>query len=95
VFVGLSILICTGILIDTFTGTHHGELKIGRMRKVVVQHDSICVAAPKQYDKVVAFRKYMDSLNATAKGRKIYDSINLARPGLLDSAKVLEKLYHH
>ncbi len=95
VFVALSVLICIGILIETFISVPNGNLKIGRMRKVIVQHDSVTTTIPKQYNKVVAFRKYMDSLSGTAKGRKMFDSINNARPGLLDSAKALEKLYHN
>lgn len=94
VFVSLSILICVAILAQTFTQTNHETLKIGRMRKLVLQHDSNIIALPRQYERVVAFRKYMDSLFASAKGRKAFDSINVIRPGLLDSAKALEKLYH-
>jgi len=93
VFISLSILICVSILIETFTGTHK-RIQIGKMRKPVLQRDtaSISIAPP---HKVVAFQKYMDSLLSSPKGRRIYDSINLARPGLLDSAKLIEKLYHN
>ncbi len=37
------------------------------------------------------FKKYMDSLSHSAKGRIGYDSILKAKPGLIDSIKALEK----
>jgi len=46
-----------------------------------------------EYASVQVFRKYMDSLQQDNKGKVIYDSILHARPGLMDSAKMLEYLY--
>jgi hypothetical protein len=40
------------------------------------------------------FKKYMDSLSRSAKGRPEYDSILKARPGLMDSIKVIEEIYY-
>lgn len=45
------------------------------------------------YKKLLVFRKYMDSLQSSKSGKRIYDSILLGRPYLLDSLKLLEKLY--
>lgn len=42
--------------------------------------------------RVKRFTRYMDSLSRSPAGRATYDSIMLARPGLLDSAKAMEKL---
>jgi hypothetical protein len=39
------------------------------------------------------WRQWMDSLRTTAGGVAIYDSILLARPGLLDSAQEVEEFY--
>jgi hypothetical protein len=36
------------------------------------------------------FRSWLDSLQADSDGRRIYDSIRLQRPGLLDSLRKLE-----
>lgn len=47
----------------------------------------------KEYNKVIRFHQYMDSLNKTAKGKKIADSILQTRPGLMDSTRQLKKLY--
>ena len=38
------------------------------------------------------FKLYMDSLKQT--GNHIYDSIGQARPGLMDSVRMLEEVYH-
>lgn len=42
--------------------------------------------------RVKRFIKVMDSLHGAPDGRKTYDSIMHARPGLLDSARAMEKL---
>jgi hypothetical protein len=90
------VLICLSIQIETFTGTHKTSLQIGHLRKQVLQHDEVVPSVPSsQYNKIIAFLKYMDSLAGSVSGRKIYDSIIHIRPGLLDSAKLLEKLYHN
>ncbi len=47
----------------------------------------------KEYNKIIRFHQYMDSLNKTTKGKKIADSILQRRPGLLDSTVQLKKLY--
>lgn len=43
---------------------------------------------------VQAFRDYLDSLRRDSRGQKTYDSIQLLRPGLLDSLRWLEALYN-
>ncbi|WP_461791345.1 hypothetical protein [Pedobacter sp.] len=40
--------------------------------------------------RVKRFTKFMDSLQGSPSGKKTYDSIMKARPGLLDSAKAME-----
>lgn len=44
-----------------------------------------------QYGEMLGFQSYMDSLKQTNLGT--YDSIVACRPGLLDSVKVLERIY--
>jgi hypothetical protein len=43
---------------------------------------------------VNTFRAYMDTLSLSKGGRKIRDSILLARPGLLDSIRIVESMYN-
>ncbi|GAB2821321.1 hypothetical protein [Ferruginibacter profundus] len=47
----------------------------------------------KEYNKIICFHLYIDSLNQTTKGKRIADSILLKRPGLMDSTFQLKKLY--
>lgn len=39
------------------------------------------------------FKRYMDSLKNSGKGRPLYDSILKARPGLMDTVGMLEEMY--
>lgn len=63
---------------------------------VLLQHvktstaDSIDTA---RMERITAFSRYMDSLTQTAQGKVLHDSIMRARPGLLDSARMIEKIY--
>lgn len=41
-----------------------------------------------------AFEHYMDSLRGDSSGRRRYDSILLARPGILDSARKAETFFY-
>jgi len=46
------------------------------------------------YQRIESFEQYMDSLERSQTGRKIHDSILIARPGLMDSIKMLKEIYH-
>lgn len=43
---------------------------------------------------IIRFRKYMDSLSKDRNGKRTFDSIQKARPGLMDSVVEIEKLYN-
>jgi len=47
-----------------------------------------------EYEKMVRFRRYMDSLGRSPTGKKMQDSITRYRPGLLDSLVIVENYYH-
>lgn len=47
-----------------------------------------------EFEKIVRFRRYMDSLGLSPTGKKLYDSILHYRPGLLDSITIVEHYYH-
>lgn len=47
----------------------------------------------KDYQSIASFKHYMDSLNKSLKGKYQYDSILQARPGLMDSVRMLEEMY--
>ena len=47
-----------------------------------------------EFEKIVRFRRYIDSLGLSPTGKKLYDSILHYRPGLLDSITIVEQYYH-
>jgi hypothetical protein len=47
----------------------------------------------KEYEKIIRFRYYLDSLERSFSGKKTYDSIKLVRPGLMDSLAFIENYY--
>lgn len=42
--------------------------------------------------RIQAFRGYLQRLQQTTQGKKVYDSLVKARPGLMDSLHILEQL---
>ena len=46
-----------------------------------------------QFDKVIRFRAYIDSLATSSSGKRILDSIKNKHPGLLDSLAAIENYY--
>jgi hypothetical protein len=51
------------------------------------------VVTDEDLKKIRSFNQYMDSLKLSTTGKRIYDSILLTRPGLMDSIRVLEQIY--
>jgi len=49
----------------------------------------------KEFVHIKSFEKYMDSLKKSGTGKPLYDSIILARPGLMVSISLLENLYRN
>ncbi|MCK9412692.1 MAG: hypothetical protein M0Q53_10345 [Prolixibacteraceae bacterium] len=45
------------------------------------------------YQRIIRFRGYMDSLARSPAGKAVYDSILLRRPGLPDSIRLIEEIY--
>lgn len=46
-----------------------------------------------EYNRIHAFKLYLDSLASDAKGKAIFDSITAMHPGLMDSLKLVEEYY--
>lgn len=51
------------------------------------------IVSKAEYEKVQRFRHYMDSLARSPSGKKLYDSILINRPGVMDSILFLENIY--
>jgi len=54
---------------------------------------SLPLLTEQQYQRIVNFKIFMDSLQSSAAGKVLYDSIVSARPGLMDSIRLVEQLY--
>jgi len=46
------------------------------------------------FTEIERFKAYMEKLRQTASGKQTYDSLVRARPGLMDSIALVEKIYH-
>lgn len=51
------------------------------------------IITKEEYEKIEHFRDYIDSLAVSLSGKKLYDSILISRPGLIDSIVLLENIY--
>ncbi|MDD2305010.1 MAG: hypothetical protein PHP53_09985 [Prolixibacteraceae bacterium] len=51
------------------------------------------IVSKTDYQGIIRFRGYMDSLTRSPAGKATYDSIILSRPGLLDSIRFIEEIY--
>lgn len=56
--------------------------------------ESNAIISKAELEKIIRFRKYMDSLGRSPTGKKTHDSIVQYRPGLLDSLAILENYYY-
>jgi hypothetical protein len=45
------------------------------------------------FENVQRFRYYMDSLTRSSSGKRTHDSILAARPGLMDSVRIIDEMY--
>lgn len=46
-----------------------------------------------EFQRIICFRKYLDSLGKSPTGKKVYDSIDRCRPGFMDSLVFIENYY--
>jgi len=51
------------------------------------------IVTREEYEKIQRFRKYMDSLARSSSGKKLYESILINRPRLMDSIILIENIY--
>lgn len=53
----------------------------------------LAIITKEEYKKIEHFRDYIDSLAVSPSGKKLYDSILISHPGLIDSIVLLENIY--
>lgn len=88
----------TYLIVSAFTGAPAASIKVGSIRKPAhTGHTGEANAqgfiSETEFKNIEKFQQYMDSLARDPTGRRLYDSITGARPGLMDSINLVEKYY--
>jgi len=94
-FCVLSFCSCIYLIVKSFRPHHYTALAIVPIRVLTPNvHDGIQPYISKQeVEKIQKFKSYLDSLSNSKSGKRILDSINANRPGLIDSLSIVENLY--
>lgn len=92
---------CIYLIVDSFSKTTSSSITItpiakptNTMQKGKQMINSSPSISKIEYEKIIQFRRYIDSLGRSPTGRKLQDSILQCRPGLLDSLSIVENYYH-
>ncbi|MES2648072.1 MAG: hypothetical protein V4717_14440 [Bacteroidota bacterium] len=100
IFCGMSSTLSIFIIINALRNENHGF----SIEKIIIpahvpgtnQNDSFRkfqqLPGP-EYNNIIDFKNYLDSLEQTPVGKNIYDSFVKARPGLIDSIRILHRVY--
>lgn len=85
---------------QSFTGDQANAISITPIKKpghVLQTGESASqpdmIVSKTDYQGIIRFRGYMDSLNRSPAGKAAYDSIIVSRPGLQDSIRFIEEIY--
>lgn len=85
---------------QSFSGDQANTISITPIKKpgYVLQAGDVAsqpdmIVSKTDYQGIIRFRGYMDSLTRSPAGKAAYDSIVLIRPGLLDSIRFIEEIY--
>jgi hypothetical protein len=88
------------VMVDSFSEPDVSSIPITRIVKTtntIQTHEKMdqlkVVISKGEHEKAIRFRRYMDSSVRSPTGKKIKDSINQNRTGLLDSLTIVEKYY--
>lgn len=91
---------CIYMIVDSFSQTSTSAIPITPITKPTNamqkgrQMVESKLSLSKEYERIIHFRRYIDSLGRSPTGRKLQDSILQCRPGLLDSLTIVENQYH-
>jgi hypothetical protein len=92
-FCGVSVLVSAALIYRNIRGTVFHLQVSSISRPSLPTSATINKPDTNSITRIIRFRKYMDSLSGNKNGKRKFDSIQEARPGLLDSAILLEKIY--
>jgi hypothetical protein len=99
IFCTISFLSCAYLVVKPFmTSQKNNTVQIETIKfpkhsnKINESIEITTSISKKQYNRIQAFKMYMDSLAANASC--VYDSVLLEHPGLMDSIKLFEEFYY-
>lgn len=99
-FIGIAGGYCIYLIGQSFSGTQTNAFSVTPIKKPGFVRQTGEAASPPDmivskpdYQRIIRFRGYMDSLARSPAGKAVYDSILLSRPGLLDSARFIQEIY--
>jgi len=99
-FVAVSGSYCFYLLLNSFIGGNLIKLEVNPISSpahIRSRNEENVQKMPamrnKEFEGIIQFRLYMDSLALSPRGRQKYDSIVTNRPGLMDSIGIFEKYY--
>jgi hypothetical protein len=87
--------LCLGLLINSFQKKDHNSVVFTEPIEttVMILPPTEPILTKEEYERLLHFRRSLDSLRRTKEGRKIYDQLLLERPGLLDSLNLILSFY--
>jgi hypothetical protein len=91
---------CIYVILNSFSPAKTSSITITSITKpaAVQSKDEIVkrsvIISKNEFEKIIRFRRYIDSLGRSPTGKKVYDSIVQYRPGLLDSLTIIENYYY-
>ncbi|MBC5862874.1 hypothetical protein [Flavobacterium turcicum] len=98
-FVGVTGTCCIYVINGSFSNTDNAMhiVKMTKTKATQPKKDlfkSDIPVSKTEFEKIIHFRKYMDSLGRSTTGKILYDRIARNRPGLLDSLSMIENYYY-
>jgi hypothetical protein len=96
----LSVVCSFYLIFESFTGTSKQSLGFAPINVPIHSTQtgeeatrSFHLITKKEFERIARFHHYVESLGRSVSGAKIRDSLLSMRPGLMDSIRVIEKLY--
>jgi hypothetical protein len=83
------------VIIQSISQKNKTAIAVARIKTIPLQteENQSSLITKEEFLKIKRFKKYIDCLSTTAKGRKLKDSLLQNRPHLMDSVNFLVNLY--
>ncbi len=83
------------IIYNSFHGNHSQSYAVTpiRVMPLIKEYDKVQTVQSKELLRVHQFKRYLDSLSFSERGKTIRDSLLMRRPGLMDTLIYLDNIY--